>query len=50
MDNRIYNNPEEFQVIVGMLRNEKYIWFDPNTKHLRTSFGLLDEPSGKEEN
>lgn len=25
LDNRVYNNPEGFQIVVGMFRNEKYI-------------------------
>jgi hypothetical protein len=49
IDNRTYSNPEEFQVIVGMLRNEKPLWFDSSTKHLRTGFGATGEPTGEEE-
>lgn len=49
IDNRVYTNPEEFQVIVGMLRNEKPLWFDPSAKHLRTGFGATGEPTGEEE-
>jgi hypothetical protein len=49
IDNRVYNDPEEFQVIVGILRNERPLWFDTNTKHLRTGFGSTGEPSGEEE-
>ncbi|MBA3036411.1 MAG: hypothetical protein FP814_07955 [Desulfobacterium sp.] len=49
LDNRTYKNPEEFQVIVGMLRNEKHLWFDTNTKHLRTGFGIKGEPTVEEE-
>jgi len=36
LDERVYNNPEEFQVILGRLRNEKPIWFGTHSKHLKT--------------
>lgn len=49
IDNREYGNAEEFQVIVGMLRNEQPLWFDTDTKHLRTGFGSTGEPTGEEE-
>jgi hypothetical protein len=49
LDNRVYNNPEEFQVIVDILRNEKPLLFDDSTKHLRTGFGATGEPVGEEE-
>jgi hypothetical protein len=49
IDNRVYNNPEEFQVIVGMLRYEKPLWFDDVQGHLRTGFGATGEPIGEEE-
>ncbi len=49
IDNREYSNPDEFQVIVGMLRNEKPLWFDSDTRHLRTGFGATGEPTGEEE-
>lgn len=49
LDNRTYTNPEEFQVIVGMLRNETPLWFDDTVKHLRTGFGATGEPVGEEE-
>lgn len=49
LDNRTYSNPEEFQVIVGMLRNERPLWFDDGVKHLRTGFGSSGEPTGEEE-
>jgi hypothetical protein len=39
------SDPEEFQVIVGMLRNETPLWFD-DAKHLRTVFGASGEPTG----
>ena len=48
LDNRVYSDPEEFQVIVGMLRNEKPLWFDPATKHLRTGYSGAGEPVGEE--
>ena len=49
LDNRVYSNPEEFQVIVEMLRYEKPLWFDNGTKHLRTGYGSSGEPVGEEE-
>jgi hypothetical protein len=49
LDNRTYNNPEEFQLIVEMLRIEKPLWFQSNTKQLRTGFGMAGEPTGEEE-
>lgn len=49
LDNRTYSNPEEFQLIVGMLRYEKPLWFDTETRHLRTGFGSTGEPVGEEE-
>jgi hypothetical protein len=49
LDNRTYNNPEEFQVIVEMLRYEKPLWIDTTAKHLRSGFGSTGEPTGEEE-
>jgi hypothetical protein len=49
IDNRTYSSPEEFQVIVGLLRNETPLWFDDAVKHLRTGFGATGEPTGEEE-
>ena len=49
LDNRIYKNPEEFAVIVDLLRNEKPLWFDNTAKHLRTGYGSTGEPVGEEE-
>jgi len=49
LDNRVYTNPEEFQVVVGLLRYERPLWFDPSMKHLRTGFGGTGEPVGEEE-
>ena len=49
IDNRVYTNAEEFQVIVGMLRNETPLWLDDVQKHLRTGFGATGEPTGEEE-
>ena len=49
LDNRVYSNPEEFQVIVEILRYERPLWFDPSAKHLRTGFGATGEPIGEEE-
>jgi hypothetical protein len=45
IENRIFNDPAEFQVIVSMLRNEKPLWFDTDVKHLRTG----SEPVGEGE-
>jgi hypothetical protein len=49
LDNRVYSDREEFQLIVGLLRNEKPLWFDTSAKHLRTGFGASGEPVGEEE-
>ena len=49
LDNRVYSDPEEFQVITGLLRNEKPLWFDSSAKHLRTGYGATGEPPGEEE-
>ena len=49
LDNRTYSSPEEFQVIVDLLRNEAPLWFDTAAKHLRTGFGATGEPTGEEE-
>jgi len=46
IENRIYNDPAEFQVIISMLRNEKPLWFDTKVHHLRTG----SEPVGEGEN
>jgi hypothetical protein len=50
LDNRVFSNPDEFQVIVGLLRYEQPLWFDDASKHLRTGFGINGEPVGEEEN
>lgn len=49
IDNRTYSNPEEFQLIVGMLRFEQPLWLDTDAKFLRTGFGSTGEPVGEEE-
>jgi hypothetical protein len=49
VDNRTYSDAEEFQLIVGLLQNEKPLWFDDVAKHLRTGFGATGEPVGEEE-
>ena len=49
LDNRVYNNAEEFQLIVDLLRNEKPLWIDTAVGHLRTGFGATGEPVGEEE-
>lgn len=48
LDNRVYSNPEEFKLIVEMLRYEKPLWFDSGTKHLRTGYGSSGEPVGED--
>lgn len=45
IDNHMFTNPAEFQVVVSMLRNEKPLWFDTDVKHLRTG----SEPVGEGE-
>ena len=45
IENRIFNEPAEFQVIISMLRNEKPLWFDTKVHHLRTG----SEPVGEGE-
>ncbi len=45
IENRIYKDPSEFQVVVSMLRNEKPLWFDTEVHHLRTG----SEPVGEGE-
>ena len=49
LDEREYTDPDEFQVIVGMLRNEKPLWFSPTMKHLRTGALGSGEPVGEQE-
>jgi hypothetical protein len=43
------NSPEEFLAIVGMLRNEKPLWFEDTRNQLRTGLGEPREPVGEEE-
>jgi len=45
IENRLFSDPAEFQVVVSMLRNEKPLWFDTAAKHLRTG----SEPVGEGE-
>ncbi len=49
IDNRVINSADEFQLIVGMLRNEKPLWYDDVANQLRTGFGATGEPTGEEE-
>jgi hypothetical protein len=35
---------------VDLLHNEEPLWFDTESKHLRTGFGVTGEPTGEEEN
>ena len=50
LDERIYNNLEEFQVFLGRLRNEKPIWFGIHSKHIKTGAlsneGLVGDQEG----
>jgi hypothetical protein len=53
-DNNLINgflitNPDEFQVIVGMLRYERPLWFSAPSMQLRTGYGPNGEPVGEEE-
>jgi len=45
VDNHMFTDPAEFQVVVSMLRNEKPLWFDTEAKHLRAG----SEPAGEGE-
>ncbi len=49
LDNRVYPNLAEYQLILEMLRLEKPLYFDDRTKHLRTGFGADGEPVGEGE-
>jgi hypothetical protein len=49
VDNRTYTNPDEFRLIMDVLRNEKPLWFDTDTGHLSTGYGAAAEPVGEEE-
>ena len=49
LDNRIYTNPTEFQLILEILRFEEPLEFEDSAKHLRTGFGAYAEPVGEEE-
>ncbi|ASQ89705.1 hypothetical protein CHL67_01120 [Prosthecochloris sp. GSB1] len=45
IENRVFRDPAEFQVVISMLRNEKPLWFDTEVLHLRTG----SEPVGEGE-
>ncbi|MCG8342187.1 MAG: hypothetical protein MI684_05050 [Chlorobiales bacterium] len=45
IENRIFKDASEFQVVISMLRNEKPLWFDTEAHHLRTG----SEPVGEGE-
>ena len=49
LDNRNYGDANEFQLVVGMLRNEKPLYFSDTLKHLRTGALGSGEPVGEEE-
>ena len=48
LDNRAYSDPEEFRLVIDLLRKEKPLWFDDSAKHLRAGFSVSGEP-GEEE-
>ncbi len=45
IENRIFKDPSEFQVVISMLRNEKPLWFNTEVHHLKTG----SEPVGEAE-
>ena len=49
VDNRVFSDAQEFQVIVEMLRYEKPLWFDTKAKQLMTGHHAIGEPVGEEE-
>ena len=44
LDNRVYSEPEEFRLVIEMLKNERPLWFDDGAKHLRTGLSSSGEP------
>jgi hypothetical protein len=44
----LFKDPEEFQVIVGMLRYEERLWFEDEKKQL-TTLGPTTEAVGEEQ-
>jgi hypothetical protein len=49
LDNRTYSSPEEFKLIVEMLRYEKPLFYDDATHQLRSGDLTAAEPVGEEE-
>jgi len=49
LDNRVYSDPQEFRVIADLLRHERPLWLDTDTRHLRTGFASTGEPTGEGE-
>ncbi|MBM3421878.1 MAG: hypothetical protein FJY09_01290 [Chlorobi bacterium] len=43
IDNRIFRDPAEFQVVVSMLRHDTPLWYDTQACHLRAG----TEPAGE---
>jgi hypothetical protein len=42
IENHTYTDPAEFQVVIGMLSNEKHVWYETEARYLRTG----NEPAG----
>ncbi|MCF8383530.1 MAG: hypothetical protein K9G39_08075 [Chlorobium sp.] len=42
IENRVFKDPAEFQVVISMLRHDAPLWFDTEANHLRTG----TEPAG----
>ncbi|WP_041463940.1 hypothetical protein [Pelodictyon luteolum] len=45
IENHIFSDPAEFQVVVSMLRNERPLWYETEAHHLRAGH----EPAGEAE-
>lgn len=45
IENHLFSDPAEFQVVASMLRNEKPLWYETEAHHLRTG----NEPTGEGE-
>lgn len=43
IENHLFTDPAEFDVIAGMLRHEQPVWFDTEAKYLRAG----SEPVGE---
>ncbi len=42
IENRVFKDPAEFQVVVSMLRHDAPLWYDTEVNHLRAG----TEPAG----